>query len=138
MFAPAILSTAAMPNQGSFPPGTMSFTIPKANRTRPPDPDYAILEGVRVHLIRWDLNFPGLFLPCCFCDDGELLPEQWDFLKNKKVTPVFDVSGQTKWVAAMRYKCKCCKKLVPANDGNLMCKLPYHVRACYPVDCCYA
>jgi hypothetical protein len=42
-----------------FPPGTMSFTIPKADRTRPPDPDFAILEGVRVHLIRWDL---GTFL----------------------------------------------------------------------------
>ncbi len=51
---------------------------------------------------------------------------------QKKVTPVFDVSGQTKWVAALGYKCKCCKKLVPANDGNLVRKLPY------PVDCRYA
>jgi hypothetical protein len=38
----------------------------------------------------------------------------------------------------MRYKCKCCRKLVAANDGNLMRKLPYHVCACYPVDCRYA
>jgi hypothetical protein len=121
-----------------FPPGTMSFDLPKGDRTRPSDPDYAVIEGVRVHLIRWELNFPGLFLPCCFCDEGELVPERWDFLKNKKLTPVFDVSGRTEWVAAMRYKCKCCKKLVAANDGNLMRKLPYHVRACYPVDCRYA
>jgi hypothetical protein len=65
-----------------FPARTMSFVIPKAIRTRLADPDYAILEGVRVHLIQWDLNFPGLFLPCCFCNNGELVPKRWDFLKN--------------------------------------------------------
>jgi hypothetical protein len=34
-----------------FPPGTTSFAIPKSDRTRPSDPDYAIIGGVRVHLI---------------------------------------------------------------------------------------
>jgi hypothetical protein len=67
-----------------FPPGTMSFVVPKGNRTQPSDRNYAIIEGVTVHLVRWDLNFPGLPLPCCFCDDGVLVPERWDFLKNKK------------------------------------------------------
>jgi hypothetical protein len=105
----------------------MSFAFPKGDRTQPSDPSYAIIEGVRVHLLQWYLNFPGLLLPCCFCKDGELVPERWDFLKNKKITPVFDVSGQTEWVAAMQCKCKCCNKLVVANDGNLMRKLPYHV-----------
>jgi hypothetical protein len=62
----------------------MSFAIPKGDRTRSSDPNYAIIEGVRVHLIWWELNFPGLFLPCCFCNEGELVPEHWDFLKNKK------------------------------------------------------
>ena len=121
-----------------FPPGTMSFAVPKGDRTKPLDQNYAIIEGVTVHLLRWDLNFPGLVLPCCFCDQGELVPERWDFLKNKKLTPVFDVSGRTEWVAAMRYKCKCCTKLVAANDGRLTRKLPYHVRQSYPVDCRYS
>jgi hypothetical protein len=82
-----------------FPPGTMSFTIPKANRTRPADPDYAILlEGVRVHLIRWDLNFPGLFLPCCFCNDGKLVPSTGTSSKIKinslqSLTSVVEPSG---------------------------------------------
>jgi hypothetical protein len=117
---------------------TMSFTIPKDDMTKgPSDPDYAILQGVTVHIIRWDLNFLEVFLPCCFCNDGELVPERWDFVK-KKLTPVFDISVPTEWVTAMRSKCKCCKKLVAGNGGNLMHKLPSPVRVCYPVDCRYA
>jgi hypothetical protein len=35
-----------------FSPGTMSFTIPKDDMTKgPSDPDYAILQGVTVHIM---------------------------------------------------------------------------------------
>jgi transposase len=57
-------------------------------------------------------------LPCCFCKHGKLAPEHWDFKKKRKLTPVFDISVPNKWVAAMKYKCKCCEKLVEGNNGN--------------------
>jgi hypothetical protein len=93
-----------------FPPGTMSSTIPKDDMTKgPSDPDYTILQGVTVHIIRWDLNFPEVFLPCSFCNDGELVLSAGTASKIKKLTPVFDISVPTEWVAAMWYKCKCGK-----------------------------
>jgi hypothetical protein len=116
-----------------FPPGTMSFTIPNNGI------DHAMIQGVKIYIIRgWDMNYPEIFLSCCFCKHGELVPMTWDFMKNKKLTPVFDVSVPTKWVAAMRCKCKCCEKLVAGNDGNSIRKPPFHGRHCYPTDSAYA
>jgi hypothetical protein len=117
----------------------MSFTVPNNDTTLgPSDPDHAALQGVKVHVTQWALNHPDLFLPCCFCEHGELAPKRWDFIKNKKLTPIFDISGGTKWVAAMKCKCKCCNASVAGNDGTLTRKPPPHLRSKHPAKCAHA
>ncbi len=79
---------------------------------QPSDQNYAIIEGVTVHLLRWNLNFPGLVLPCCFFDQGELgfpkkqkansgLRRQWSNRVGRRhalqVQVLHQVSGGERW-----------------------------------------
>jgi hypothetical protein len=121
-----------------FPPGTLSFSVPKDDITTKPDPDYQALEESTIYLVRWELNIPGIFIPCFKCEDGEMIHDRYDLTKNAAVTPIFYASGKTDWAVAMSYQCIKCKTKCKGNDGRLINKLPLPLRRSYPVDCRFA
>ena len=49
------------------PPGTIGFTFPRDDKSKQPDFHYSQLEGKTIYMTRWELNVPGIFLPCFEC-----------------------------------------------------------------------
>ena len=48
-----------------FPPGTIGFTFPKADKSKPPNHYYTQLEERTIDFVCWDLNIPN-FEPKCW------------------------------------------------------------------------
>jgi hypothetical protein len=121
-----------------FPPGTLDFKVPKANKMETPDRLYEEIEGVTIYLVNWELNYPGIYLKCFNCDGGEMIHDRYDYKKNKTLTPILDVSGQPAFAISMSYKCNNCGSVCKGNDGRLLHELPHRLQMAYPVDRRYA
>jgi hypothetical protein len=124
--------------QKQFPPGTIGFTFPRDNKTQQPDYYYSQLEGNTIYLVCWELNIPGIVLPCFECKKGELIHDKYDFQQHGYSTPIFDISGRTDWACSMMYTCNTCSHRCKGNDGEFLSTLPTQYSSAYPVDPRYA
>ena len=120
-----------------FPPGTLGFTFPKADKTQPPDVYYNQVEGRTIYLVCWELNIPD-FQPRCFECGGTLIHDQYDYKQHGYATPIFNVSGSTDYSVSMMYNCSLCKNRCKANDGRVLASIEVPFRNGYPVDPRYA
>lgn len=50
--------------QHHFPLGTTAFTVPSEDKQLAPDEICREIEGVKIFLMHWELNVPGVFSPC--------------------------------------------------------------------------
>ena len=119
---------------------TMELTVPVHREPgQKLDPHYHSIEGQKILLVDWKVAFPGIELrcPCSDCD-GMLKHDRSNFSKNKKLFPLFRITGAPSWCIVMQYTCLACNKKVNANDGRLLISLPEYVRNAYPVDPKYA
>jgi hypothetical protein len=118
-----------------FPPGTHGFTIPPSDKSKPPDNNYALIEGKTIYILNWELNFPNVSLECpCEGCSGKMIQKKFDFTIEGKVTPIQTMSGSLDYAVSMQYFCGICKSSFKANDGRLFGQLPSHVRSGYPVE----
>jgi len=74
-----------------FPPGTISFTVLPSDKSKPPDPYYQVLEGRKIYIVRWELNFPGEDLKCFKCHDGDLISDVYDYRSHGYLTPIITI-----------------------------------------------
>lgn len=124
-----------------FPPGTLGFTFPRADRSKPPNKHYRVLEGRTIYFVCWEMNIPNLKLIKCFhknsdgttCD-GDFIHTRWQFRQSLTAMPILDFSGSTDFAIAMQYKCNKCKKTCRATDGKYLHQIPEDLRSAYPVD----
>ena len=96
-----------------FPPGTIGFTVPPSDKSKPPDPTYSLLEGTKVYVVRWELNVPGVHLGCVQPPewDGEMIHRSFDFKQHGSITPIFDIDRprpQSLQVASYRRLARLC------------------------------
>ena len=124
----------------AIPKETLSFEIPSCRKYDVLDkPHYHSVQGQTILHVRWEVQFPDLDLVCpCTSCDGSLMPDRTNFLKNKKLFPIFGFDGPPRWCIVMSYDCSVCKARFTGNDGRLLASLPPHVRAAYPVEPRYA
>ena len=118
-----------------FPPGTVGFTVPPSDKSKPPNPHYQVIEGRRIYIVRWELNYEGENLQCFHCNNGDLISQQYDYCHGY-LTPIFDLDGTTSYAASMTYKCNngYCGQTCKAADGRVFHQLPFHIWKGYPVD----
>jgi hypothetical protein len=84
-----------------FPPGTISFSVPPSDKSKAPDPYYQVLEGRKIYIIRWELNYPGHDLKCFKCNHGDLISDVYDYRSHGYLTPIIDLDGTTSYAASM-------------------------------------
>jgi hypothetical protein len=130
----------AMANFNSlFPTGNMEFIIPKESKAIAPSPHYHSIEGHKLLIVIWELNCPGITLGCikdnCL---GSLIHDRTNFSKDGELFPIFESGAPHMWAVVMHYKCNCCDVRVAGNAGELLMKLPPHIRDAYPVYPRYA
>jgi len=90
--------------------GIPCFTVPKQDVRYTPDSDYAVAEGVKIYVARWELVWDGLTFDCpnpaCRCKgEGNLIHERHPFLSNKGLAiPLinFDRENPVNWIVPMR------------------------------------
>ena len=119
--------------------GGPSFTFPVNLSKKPSSPFYHLIEGTTVFVLRWEILEPGIFLSCpkCKIEGAELSYQRLDFTKNLLLTPIFDMSGHTKWACRMTYCCSECRSVFLAKSCWQLC-LSARLRQMYPVDPRYA
>ncbi|KAL7580566.1 hypothetical protein ACA910_003688 [Epithemia clementina (nom. ined.)] len=136
----AIARHGAQATEMWLPTNTMELVIP-VNRISgaPLNPHYHSVIGQSLFLVSWQSQFPGLAIPCpnnaC---DGELKADRTNFSKNKKLFPLFRLTGPPSWCIVVSYKCSTRKLWYNGNDGNVLKYLPDIVQSAYPVELKYA
>jgi hypothetical protein len=114
----------------------LSLVLPKKERDGTPiDPWYHMIEGQRLFVVCWYMYFPFVKMTCreAGCN-GKLKRDRTNFSKNKKLLPVFNLSGAPDWAMIMKYKCTTCGADLDATDPRCLMNLPHWMRQCYPVD----
>jgi hypothetical protein len=122
-----------------FPTGNVEFTVPKHSKAVPPSPYYHSIENVKILLVQWELNYPGIALRCTqdTCP-GSLIHDRTNHSKDGDLFPIYDNGSPHMWAIIMTYKCNCCGIRVAGNAGELLAQLPPHIRNAYPVEPRYA
>lgn len=99
------------------------------------NPHYHSIEGQSLFFVHWEAHFPGIKMKCpCNGCQGELKADRTNFSKNRKLFPLFRLSGPTSWCVVMSYACSMCKVRFDGNNGQLLASLPEYVRNAYPVE----
>jgi hypothetical protein len=118
-----------------FPVDDIMFTIPKDCAPKStPSPFYHFIEGAQVFVMDWQVSHPNHHLHCPTCNDERLEDDQFNFMKNWTLFPIFTKSSTAMWGAVMHYKCKNCEMRVAGNDRYLLNTLSAHIRQAYPVE----
>ncbi|KAL7574264.1 hypothetical protein ACA910_012514 [Epithemia clementina (nom. ined.)] len=119
---------------------TMELVIPVHRVSGTPlNPHYHLVVGQSLFLVNWQSQFPGMTIPCpCTECNGELKYNRTNFSKNKKLFPLFRLTGPPTCSIVMLYTCKMCKQRFDGNNGNLLKCLPDLVQSAYPVEPKYA
>jgi hypothetical protein len=60
------------------------------------------------------------------------------FLKNQTLFPIFGLDGPPMWAMVQSMVCTVSKRRVSSNSALILCRLPLHVAATYPVHPRYA
>jgi hypothetical protein len=130
----------AMKNYGVlFPTGNLEFIIPKESKALAPSPYYHSIEGHKVLLVQWELNYPGIALGCIKDNcPGSLIHDRSNFSKDGEMFPIYESGNPHTWAMVMHYKCNCCDFRVAGNAGELLISLPPHIRDAYHVHPRYA
>ena len=120
--------------QYHFPRGTQHFTIPRQSLDVAPSPQYSAIVGIKIHVVRWELNAPTLALNCpeAGCD-GTLGRLRMNFTQHGTIVPIINF-GKVDAATSMTYKCCTCSKTCSGVDGRLLHSLPADDRSSYPVD----
>jgi hypothetical protein len=116
-------------HQRHFRGGKFCFTIPMSEEPEKPDAHYAVVEGVRIWFLRWELVFPGFCLECSKCKKGKLIHTKFPFLNGRfPAIPVLflDTEKPIDWAIPMQYECDnpSCKEKFLGSDGCLLHQLP--------------
>jgi hypothetical protein len=120
-----------------FPLHTMEMNIPVHREVgEMVNPHYHSIEGQSLFFVHWEAHFPGIKLacPCTSGCQGYLKADRTNFSKNKKLFPLFRLSGPPTWCIVMSYVCTDCKTRIDGNDGRLLVSLPEYIRNAYPVE----
>jgi len=109
-----------------YRPDKLEITIPARSVMLSPGKNYQVIEGRKFYIVCWGLNLPGKKLWCHKCGLGEFIKDQFDFIANRFVTPVIDISGVTSYAISMIYECnyKPCRLRCKANNGELYHQIP--------------
>ena len=101
------------------------YTVPSLPVGALPHPKYHSIAGLRFYILHWELRVPGIKLDCIKqgCN-GILCHDRNEFKKNGRALPLYDMTGQSGWVASMYYKCGTCDVRVPGNHPELLANLP--------------
>ena len=83
-----------------FPPGTLGIKLPPSDRSKPPDLNYNVVEGITVYIVRWEMNIPNQKVRCPCCN-REMKSDKYDITKYGGITPVQDISGVTNYAISM-------------------------------------
>jgi hypothetical protein len=121
-----------------FAPGTSGFEIKKDDITTEPCPHYAVLEGVTIYIVHWELICPGIILKCPCCENGQMIRDRFNTTKNGVVTTIFSFYRPASYCISMVYKCNNCNISLNGNDGTLLNTLPAYAQYAYPVDAKFA
>jgi hypothetical protein len=122
-----------------FPEGNMEYCVPKESKAVSPSPFYHSIEAHKLLWVQWELNYPGINL-CCTAEgcQGSLVHDRTNFSKDGVLFPIYESGQPHIWAVVMSYICNSCNKRVNGNDGELLHKLPPHIRDAYPVHPRYA
>lgn len=118
--------------RGIFPRGSITFTVPKEDPTKQPNPDYRIAEGCKLMLVRWELQTKD-DLKCPYCKKGNLVYKKVAFSRTS-IKPIIDIEGKLTWAVGSFYRCSDCDINVHATDPELLRSLPSWMQDAYPVD----
>lgn len=116
--------------QQIFPPGTITFKVPRQNATAKPHLLYRAAEDVKIVFVRWELQSDAKLL-CPLCKNGELIHGRCGIKKNS-VQPILDVGGKIIWSMVMHYNCVDCNKQIRGDDQLLLDSLPDWMRESFP------
>ena len=116
--------------QQIFPPGTITFKVPRQNATAKPHLLYRAAEDVKIVFVRWELQSDAK-LKCPLCKNGELIHGRCG-IKKTSVQPILDVGGKIIWSMVMHYNCVDCNKQIRGDDQLLLDSLPDWMRESYP------
>jgi len=114
----------------NFPPGTITFKVPRQDATAKPNLDYTAAEDVKIAFVRWELQCKEKLI-CPFCKNSELIHGRFG-IKKTSVHPIFDVGGKLMWLVVMHYNCSGCNKQVRGDDQTLLDSLPDWMRESFP------
>jgi hypothetical protein len=99
---------------------------------------YHSIVGQKLILVDWKRTH-CIEIPCgCSGCPGVLRNTRTNFSKNQTLFPIFNIDGPPTWCVVQSLKCDKCSRRVFANDGEVLCRLPMHVAALYPVDSKFA
>mgnify|MGYP007080245424 CR=1 FL=1 len=112
----------------------ITMTVPDTQQLM--SPTYHAIVGQKLLYVDWPTMY-GINVPCPCC--GTVLRnERSNFSKNKILFPLFGLEGPPMWCIVRPMSCRSCKYRGAANVGEVLCQLPPHVRAAYPVETKYA
>ncbi|KAL7560211.1 hypothetical protein ACA910_003292 [Epithemia clementina (nom. ined.)] len=136
----AITRHVAQVTEVWFPLNTMELVIPvHCISGAPLNSHYHSVVRPSLFLVNWQSQFPGLTIPCpSNACNRELKASRTNFSKNKKLFPMFRLTGPPLWSIVMSYKCNTCKIRYNGNGGNVLKYLPDFVQSAYPVEPKYA
>ena len=114
-----------------------TFTVP-VSVNMCDNPQHHSIVGHKLLLVDWK-KIHGYELPCAVPNCiGTLKNDRTNFSKNKALFPIYAIDGAPMWCMVMSMVCSCCKRRINANDSEMLCRLPAHVAAAYPVHSKYA
>ena len=79
--------------QKNFPSSCLSFTVSTADKTKVPDLNYLVIEGLTFYVVQWELNIPDVVICCAECDDGVMIHNKFYFKHNGVATPTVLLSS---------------------------------------------
>ena len=112
----------------------ITMTVPNTDELM--SPTYHAIVGQKLLCVDWPTMY-GVNVPCPCCG-GDLRNERSSFSKNKIQFPVFVLEGPPMWCIVRPMSCRSCAHRGASNVGEVLCELPPHIRAAYPVDTKYA
>jgi hypothetical protein len=86
--------------------GKLCFTIPMSEMPENPDANYAVVEGVKIWFLWWELVSPGLCLKCNKCGKGKLNHDKFYFSNGRyPAIPLLLLEAEKPidWAITMQY-----------------------------------
>ena len=119
----------------------LTMTVPKCQESYS-NKEYHSIQGVDLHFVHWKKMMDiDIKCPC----GGILQHDCSHFSKNKIIFPIFNLDGQPSWAIVTPMRCngkrsdgQPCKNRADSNTGEILSRLPHHLRSCYPVEPKYA